>query len=222
MQEEAERPILPAAYPSVGGTEELTFRQGPEEQAAVQVGENGATQASNLQSLTAPVKPSGTREIAAPMKSSQMQASAAQRPVSPAYTELLRTFVPSLTEADLQFLSENQRTQLLEAAKQGLQIPSQRDIRVAGNGLESSLGHTQAEQTAVQADFPPVGGIEELTFRQETEEQTALQSGTSKNAASGVKPGPSKVQTSATQSGSSQTQASGVQPEPSGMQASAA
>ena len=161
-QEQAEQASIPAMISPMGGTEELSFRQDAEEQVSVQ-----------------PEKPGGAdpSRVLHPAEQSNLpktrQSINAERPLSPIYTGLLRTFAPGLTEADLQFLSEGQRAQVLETIRQGApSVPSigGRDIRVTANSPEPSPVVT--EQAPGQAktwseEIRP----EELTFRQEKEPQ---------------------------------------------------
>ena len=150
VQEQTDSTAMSGVFTPVSGEAELTFRQ--EEPFTPQ------TEGSKAQSSAA----------------ARQQTANTERSLSPAYTDLLRTFAAGLTEADLQFLSESQRAQVLDTIRQGTQPIGQRDIRVAGNGLETSVLQEGAEQSAVSSVYPPAGSAEELTFRRE-EEQAEVQ-----------------------------------------------
>ena len=168
-QGQVEQTEIPVVIPHGSGTEELTFHQ--EDASFPQPEKADTVQIPNTQNP--PAQAEGIKEQSS--VAAVQQASNTGRPLSPTYTGLLRTFAPELTEADLQFLSEDQRARVLAAVRQGAQPISQRDIRVAGSGLESAFGQEQAEQASIPAMISPMGGTEELSFRQDAEEQVNVQ-----------------------------------------------
>ena len=110
--------------------------------------------------------------------------------LSPEYIRLMQLYADNLTEADLAFLTEGQRTQLLQESassntshtvrNDGIQTSGPKDIRITGNAFERNAD--PADQKVALEQIDDLRRTEELSYRTEAEaSETAVQKPRSKN-----------------------------------------